>query len=94
MMPVEAIALTMQALPLTRCHKCGAEPFKAFMRGEVQRSWWKCLAGWKAFLTAGPFDYCAVICSNCKSVVAWERPIDVATLMSKYAKSVKDKEKR
>lgn len=83
-MPIEAIALTMQEPPFVKCPKCGAEPFTPFMRGEVQRSWFKSWTGWKAVMFGWPFDYCAVICADCKKIVGWERPHDLAWLMEKY----------
>lgn len=83
-MPIEAGALTMQEPPFQKCPQCGAEPFTPFMRGQLWRCWWWSWAGWKATVWGRPFDYCAVICADCKNVVGWERPHDLEALMQKY----------
>ncbi len=83
-MPIEAVALLMQDVPLVCCPKCHAEPFTPFLRGQVQRSRWISRAGWKATLFSKPFDYCAVICADCKNIVDWEHPCDLQALVEKY----------
>jgi hypothetical protein len=67
-MPSEVAQLLLRRSPLDRCPACGTEPFKPFMRGQVQRSkftWWG---------LGGPRPYCSVICSECKEIVAHEDP--------------------
>jgi len=83
-MPLEAIALLMQAVPLEQCPLCGASPFTPFMRGQVQRKRWTCREGLRSILCMRPFDYCALICADCKQVVGWERPEDLQALLEKY----------
>ena|SRR2546425_3437691 len=83
-MPIEALALTMQAVPLIYCPVCVANPFTPFMRGQVQRSRWFCWAGLLSLILARPFDYCALICADCKEIVGWERPHDLQALLEKY----------
>jgi len=55
------------AEPFDVCPKCGAVPFKPFMRGRVQRP--KRFLGflWRR-------DYMAVFCRGCKALVGWESP--------------------
>jgi hypothetical protein len=66
-MPIEATQLDKQAEPFEQCPKCHAYPFRATMRGLVQRSKRRWLIGKKR-------DYCAVICSSCNEIVGYESP--------------------
>jgi hypothetical protein len=91
LMPLEAIALLMQDPKFATCPKCGAAPFTPFMRGQVQRSRWWSRAGIVALVTGQPWDYCAVICGDCKELVGWERPIDLDALLDKYERHVQAK---
>src|SRR5438132_1689722 len=59
---------------------------------QVGRVWWRCKEGWKAVVLGRPFDYCAVICADCKEIVGWERPHDLAALMVKYERKQKVEE--
>jgi len=69
-MPIEATLLGVLPQPLLRCPHCGAEPFEAFLRGQVQRSPWSWRTLW---LPIGePRPYCAVICWKCKDIVGYE----------------------
>lgn len=64
-MPAECDILEKMGQPLAKCPKCGAEPFEAFMRGQVQRWPWKFIFwGWR--------PYCAIICRKCKDIVGYE----------------------
>jgi hypothetical protein len=82
-MPLEAIALQMQPSPFDICPRCGARPCTPFMRGQVQRSRLS-LAGVLAFLCVRPWDYCAVICADCKKLVGWERPRDLMAQVEQF----------
>jgi hypothetical protein len=66
-MPLEFTQLLNAPVPLAFCPVCKDKPFDPFMRGMVQRpkrAWW-----------IGPRQpYCALICSKCKEIVAWENP--------------------
>ena len=67
-MPIEYILLKNRKSPFQECPLCEAEPFTPFMRGMVQRHqrrWWG---------LGAPQAYCAVICSNCKEIVGYEKP--------------------
>jgi hypothetical protein len=64
-MPIECSQLEGTRQPLDKCPRCGAYPFRAFMRGQVQRWPWK-------FLLWGKRPYCAVICWECKNIVGYE----------------------
>ena len=65
-MPIEVLLLAHEPYPVERCPIC-ALPFRAFLRGQVQRS--------KRFLgVLWPRPYCAVICQGCKQIVGWEAP--------------------
>jgi hypothetical protein len=63
-MPLEYTLLKDRLVPIWFCPKCFAEPFRAFMRGQVQ-------SGWRKFLR---LPYCCLICERCKEVVGYERP--------------------
>lgn len=66
-MPPEFDQLKDKPAPINRCPFCDARPLVPFLRGMIQRrkrGWW--------FMA--PVPYCAVICSECKEIVAWEAP--------------------
>lgn len=63
-MPIEYTLLRNAPEPRVQCPKCGAQPFRAFLRGQVQSMWRDWLG----------LPYCCVICANCKKVVGYERP--------------------
>ncbi len=62
-MPIEVVELASKPQPLEACPECGAKPFDAFMRGQVQSTW-------RYFLG---LPYCAVICFSCKDIVGYEK---------------------
>ena len=64
-MPIECELLAYQPSPFPACPYCQVEPFRPFMRGEVQGRWRK--------LFGRP--YCAVICAHCKEIVGYEKPL-------------------
>jgi hypothetical protein len=68
-MPLECVILERSPVPISKCPRCGAAPFRPFLRGTVQRLWrpW-----WKFWGSIRP--YCAVICSDCKDIVGYENP--------------------
>lgn len=74
-MPIEASLLRDAPSPLDCCPKCGDEPLRPFMRGQVQRGLIRTL--WDAFKNrhdplVPKFRYCAVICWGCKEIVGYE----------------------
>jgi hypothetical protein len=74
-MPVEARILEDRPVALPWCPLCRVSPLRPFVRGQVQRTWWDApVEALTAWWTGGPWRYCAVICSSCKSVVDWEAP--------------------
>ena len=66
-MPIECVLLEDRPVPLPACPKCGARPFEPFIRGTVQRRKAK-------FFFWQPWPYCALICSRCKEIAAYESP--------------------
>ena len=66
-MPIEASVLKDAPLEAHKCPNCGHEPLELLMRGLVHRRK-------KKWPWSEPRPYCAVICSECKEVVAWEEP--------------------
>lgn len=69
-MPIECAILDQLPQPLVVCPNCGARPFEAFLRGQVQRYPWTWRTLW---LPIGePRPYCAVICWQCKKIVTYE----------------------
>jgi hypothetical protein len=58
-MPIEATWLKDAPEAFVNCPNCNSAPFRAMMRGLVQRS-----------KVRG--EYCAVICSNCHEIVGYE----------------------
>lgn len=64
-MPAEYTLLKDAPVSLEACPKCGAKPFKPFMRGQVQSTWRKF---WRR-------PYCCLICESCKEIVGYERPV-------------------
>jgi len=77
-MPIEASLLDGKPCKIFKCPKCGAYPFKPFMRGMVQltgfRLWVRVLM---SFFFGGRVEYCSLICWNCKEIVGRENPADV-----------------
>lgn len=72
-MPVEVERLRHMPVYFERCPCCEVAPFRPFMRGEVHRSAWTHPLSWAwATLRGQPWPYCAVICQQCKAIVAWE----------------------
>jgi len=67
-MPIEYDLLKDYPMSLEICPKCGADPFRQFLRGQIQRCKRKWLIGSKQ-------DYCAVICWGCKAIVGYESPL-------------------
>ncbi len=61
-MPIEAMIAAGMAQPIAQCPKCGAAPFRSFMRGQVARFDWFGLRR----------KIWAVICSRCKDIVSHE----------------------
>jgi hypothetical protein len=68
-MPIEYTLLKDLPCSIHTCPYCHAQPFEPFMRGLVQRS------NRKWFGLGPNQDYCALICSSCKQIVAYESPI-------------------
>lgn len=68
-MPIEFTQLANKPEPLTKCPRCGVEPFVSDwgFRGTVQRSKRFLWVLWKR-------DLCTVICDNCGGIVGWESP--------------------
>ena len=64
-MPIECALLEGQPVTLERCPKCGAQPFRPFLRGQVQRWPYK-------YLFWVPQPFCALICWTCKEIVGYE----------------------
>ena len=76
-MPLECIQLAVKPEPLRKCPRqaCGAQPFKAMLRGLVHRSPSGAPFAYLAALVQGyAFPYCAVICSKCAHIVDYEAP--------------------
>ena len=71
-MPIEATLLRDAPVEDKPCPKCGAYPIVPMMRGIVQRRKWTIQCGWPPRKVSRP--YCAVICEECKEVIAWEEP--------------------
>jgi len=74
-MPIESTLLKDNPVTLSKCPKCGVDPFTPFMRGMVQRRGISLIverfrAHWK---NEHP-RYCAVICEECKEIVGYEAP--------------------
>ena len=63
-MSIEAAQLKDKPEMFEQCPKCGARPFKASTRGELQSAFRKWLRR----------PYCAVLCSACKKIVGYEKP--------------------
>ena len=71
-MPIEYALLKDKPSPFEECPCCHERPFEPFLRGQVQRakySLWSLL-----FSVYIPRTYCAVICSECKMIVGYEKP--------------------
>jgi hypothetical protein len=68
-MPIEASLLKDAPIEADKCPKCGHEPLELSWRGHFQRRK-------KKWPWSKPRPYCAVICANCKEVIAWEDPMD------------------
>lgn len=67
-MPWECSYLERMPEPMGHCPKCGASPFRSFLRGMIQRrqrKWWFFGKLW---------PYCSIICENCKEIVGHEAP--------------------
>jgi formate dehydrogenase maturation protein FdhE len=60
--PIEAVMLLGKSEPVSKCPKCGAKPFRSFLRGQIQRFRWFGLRK----------KYCAVTCADCKEIVGYE----------------------
>lgn len=74
-MPPEVGLLRNKPEPLDLCPSCGTQPFRSFLRGSVQRSrLWAPVAWLRAWWRGEEFEYCAVICSQCKDIVGYETP--------------------
>ncbi len=81
-MPREYVFLKKAPAPFKSCSKCGAKPFRPFLRGQVARSrlnpltrirwWWR--HGRK------PFPSFAVICWDCKEIVGYEGVREVGVI--------------
>jgi hypothetical protein len=61
-MPIEVALLEGRPSPIVTCPKCGASPFRPFLRGQVQ--------SWLRQIFFRP--YCALICWTCKEIVGYE----------------------
>jgi formate dehydrogenase maturation protein FdhE len=61
-MPIEYSLLKDMHEPMETCPKCGARPFRSFLRGLVHNMW-------RAFFRR---PYCCIICSTCKEIVGYE----------------------
>lgn len=74
-MPIETALLAHTPPPLSVCPKCQTQPFRPFLRGQVQRTPFIApFAFLGSLLRHQPFAYCAVICSACKYIVDYEVP--------------------
>jgi len=72
-MPVEVLLLERRPVPLLSCPLCGAEPFRPFLRGSVQRGPTEApISFLRAWWIGVPWPYCALICWDCKRIVGWE----------------------
>jgi hypothetical protein len=85
-MPVEYFLLKDEPEHYLRCPRCGAEPFKSFLRGCVQKQGASRLfAKLVAKLRKREVRYCAVICDSCKYIVGHEgikEPVEDAGCVS------------
>lgn len=89
-MPIEVELLRKFPVVLPSCPECETAPFVPFMRGEVHRSPWSRPLSWAwSTLRFKPWPYCAVICSDCKHVVAWEW-VDVNLFQKAYPQEACD----
>jgi hypothetical protein len=69
--PIEVLWLEGTRVPISSCPKCHANPFRPFLRGQVQRGAFGMLFAW----LRGKPDwrrYCALICWECKDIVGYE----------------------
>jgi hypothetical protein len=74
-MPVEASLLKNQPVEAKQCPLCKHEPLELMMRGLVHRRKWSFSFEWPLLMRfQGHRPYCAVICANCKEIIAWEEP--------------------
>jgi hypothetical protein len=70
-MPIESFLLENAKSPIHVCPKCGTEPFRPFMRGQVQRGYFT-FAFLRALWRKEHYPYCALICWECKEIVGYE----------------------
>lgn len=72
-MPIEVTLLERRPVPFTACPSCGAEPFRPFLRGQVQRTPFEApVSFFRAWWRGISFATCAAICTDCKDIVGWE----------------------
>ncbi len=70
-MPIECAMLEAEPYHLDKCPIC-ASPFEPIMRGQIQRA----KVSFLGLFTGKMRPYCALICSQCMTVVGYEDPVN------------------